>query len=87
MDELEYAGQTSYAARPVGPHRGAELLCPDCGGLLALGWRPDREAVASMGTILVCAICKSVSATVGFDGPGSRPILGKPHSLPDRYDP
>ncbi len=50
----------SYLAHPHGPHAGAELLCPECGSLLAVGWHPDVEASEALGPTLVCTLCWGV---------------------------
>jgi hypothetical protein len=50
----------NYLNQPHGPHTGAELLCPECGSLLAIGWYPDGEATAALGPTLVCTLCWGV---------------------------
>jgi hypothetical protein len=65
MDQLSYSDEITYTARRVGPHRKAELLCPNCGGLLAIGWLPDQEAVWGIGSTIACAICKTACPTLG----------------------
>ena len=58
------ASLRSYLTQPHGPHAGAELLCPECGSLLAIGWHPDIEASEALGPTLVCTLCWGVQPVV-----------------------
>jgi hypothetical protein len=60
-----------YRDRTPGPHRQAELLCPSCRGLLAVGWRADREAELELGPILPCELCHRIVLVGDALEPGS----------------
>ena len=53
---------SSWRDQPIGPIQGAELLCANCGTLVALGWTAD--AAATLGEQLHCSTCNRITRTL-----------------------